>query len=86
MELRADEFAGGFVPRRFERFTGAEIRTWWLDGVCRLVGAHPDTPTATPADDLDLTETTPLVTALALPFVTIDLARHDDGRWRVPHH
>jgi hypothetical protein len=83
LELRADDFAGGFVLRRFEPFTGAEVRTWWRDGVCRLIGAHPDTPTAAPADDLDLTEITPLVKALALPFVTVDLARHDDGRWRV---
>ncbi|HEX6354591.1 ATP-grasp domain-containing protein [Actinophytocola sp.] len=82
LELRADDFAGGFVLRRFESFTGAEVRTWWYGGECRLVGAHPDTPDTTP-DGLDLAEVTPLVTALALPFITVDLVRHDDGRWRV---
>jgi hypothetical protein len=83
LELRADDFAGGFVLRRFEAFAGAEVRTWWRDGVCRLVGAHPDTPDAAPPADLDLAEVTPLVEALALPFVTVDLVRHEDGRWRV---
>ena len=27
-ELRGDEFTGGFVLRRFEKFTSAEARTW----------------------------------------------------------
>ncbi|AGZ41610.1 ATP-grasp domain-containing protein [Actinoplanes friuliensis] len=81
-ELRGDDFTGGFVLRRFETFTGgAEARTWWVDGVCRLVTAHPDTPDTVPPADLH--EVTPLVTALGLPFVTVDLAQRDDGRWRV---
>lgn len=50
--------------------------------MCRLVGAHPDTPDAAPAG-ADLAEVGPLVKALALPFVTVDLARREDGRWRV---
>lgn len=83
LELRAEDFAGGFVLRRFESFTGGEVRTWWRDGVCRFVGAHPDTPDLVPPADVDLSEVTPLVTALALPFVTVDLVRHEDGRWRV---
>jgi hypothetical protein len=82
LELRAEDFTGGFVLRRFEPFTGAEVRTWWRDGECRLVGPHPDTPDAVPAG-LDLAEVTPLVKALALPFVTVDVVRHEDGRWRV---
>lgn len=82
LELRADDFTGGFVLRRFETFTGAEVRTWWRDGTCRLVGAHPDTPDA-PLTEPALDEVTPLVEALALPFVTVDLVRHEDGRWRV---
>jgi ATP-grasp domain, R2K clade family 3 len=82
-QLRVDDFAGGFVLRRFERFVSAEARTWWVDGICRLVGPHPDTPHDDPPADLDLTAIAPLVGALRLPFVTVDLARRDDGAWRV---
>ena len=82
-ELRGDDFVGGFVLRRFEPFTGAEVRTWWIHGACRLVTAHPDTPDQLPPADLDLTAVTPLVQGLRLPFVTADLVRHEDGRWRV---
>lgn len=77
-ELRGDDFAGGFVLRRFESFTGAEVRTWWVGGRCRLVTAHPDTPDERPPGDLDIPPLSP-----SLPFVTIDLARRADGVWRV---
>jgi hypothetical protein len=83
-ELRGDGFTGGFVLRRFERFTGPEVRTWWVGGSCRLVTAHPDTP-----DDLPPADLRPAgvrvagFAALDLPFATVDLARHADGRWRV---
>lgn len=77
-ELRGDEFVGGFVVRAFERFVGAEVRTWWVDGVCRCVTAHPDTPDAPPPDDLELP-----ALDIDLPFATVDLARRDDGVWRV---
>jgi hypothetical protein len=43
--------------------------------------AHPHTSDDTPAD-LDLTGTTPLITKLDLPFVTVDLALRTDERWR----
>ncbi|MGC4812205.1 ATP-grasp domain-containing protein [Micromonospora sp. DT228] len=82
-ELRADDFTGGFVLRAFERFTTAEVRTWWIGGACVLVGAHPDSPDDLPPPGLDLTTLTPLIAALDLPFVTVDLARRDDGIWRV---
>lgn len=82
-ELREDDFVGGFVLRRFERFTSAEVRTWWLDGRCVLVGPHPDTPDRPPTADPDLTTVAPLVAALALPFVTVDLVLREDGVWRV---
>jgi ATP-grasp domain, R2K clade family 3 len=81
--LRDDDFTGGFVLRRFEEFTGAEVRTWWVDGVCRLVGAHPDTPDAKPPAAFDPAAVAPLVAALRLPFVTVDLVRRADGVWRV---
>ncbi|WP_245714600.1 ATP-grasp domain-containing protein [Micromonospora inyonensis] len=82
-ELREDDFVGGFVLRRFERFTSAEVRTWWLGGRCVLVGPHPDTPDRPPVADPDLATVAPLVAALALPFVTVDLAPRYDGVWRV---
>ncbi len=82
-ELRADDFVGGFVLRRFESFTGAEVRTWWVNGACRLVTAHPDTPNDHPPGDLDLTGIAPLIKRLNLPFVTVDLALRADGQWRV---
>jgi hypothetical protein len=82
-QLRGDDLAGGFVVRRYEAFTGAEVRTWWINGTCRLVTAHPDTPNDLPPDHLDLTMLRPAVTALALPFVTVDLARRTDGTWRI---
>jgi hypothetical protein len=82
-ELRDDDFTGGFVLRRFEAFTGAEVRTWWVGGHCRLVTAHPDTAGDQPPAGLDLTGIAPLIDALGLPFVTVDLALRADGRWRV---
>lgn len=82
LELRAEDLVGGLVLRRFERFVSAEARTWWVDGECRLVTAHPDTP-ATPAPSPDLTAVAPLVAALNLPFATVDMALREDGTWRV---
>jgi hypothetical protein len=83
-ELRGDGFTGGFVVRRFERFTGPEVRTWWIGGSCRLVTAHPDTPGDLPPVDLGPADVTVAgFGALDLPFATVDLARHADGRWRV---
>ncbi|MGP4109746.1 ATP-grasp domain-containing protein [Streptomyces sp. 4N509B] len=83
LSLRADDLVGGFVLRRFETFASAEVRTWWWDGTCRLVGPHPDTPDDAPPADLDLAPVEPLVAGLSLPFVTVDLARRTDGTWRV---
>lgn len=82
-ELRDDDFTGGFVLRRFEPFGAAEVRTWWVGGACALVGPHPDTPHDAPPAGLDLSAVAPLAAALALPFVTVDLALRTDGVWRV---
>ncbi|WP_367128435.1 ATP-grasp domain-containing protein [Saccharothrix sp. HUAS TT1] len=79
-ELRDDDATGGFVLRRFEPFTSAEVRTWWVDGACALVGPHPDTPDDV-VDAPDVTAIGPLVRRLR--FVTVDLARRADGAWRV---
>ena len=68
--------------RRFEELTSAEARTWWAGGTCRLITAHPDTP-GDPPPHIDLTPFTPLIRALALPFITADLALRADGTWRV---
>jgi hypothetical protein len=82
-ELRDDEFVGGFVLRRFEPFVSTEIRTWWWNGTCRLIGPHLDTAQAPAPDGLDLSTVAAEVTGLGLSFVTVDLARRDDGQWRV---
>jgi uncharacterized protein YjbJ (UPF0337 family) len=79
-ELRDDDATGGFVLRRYEPFGASELRTWWVDGVCALVGPHPDTPDDV-ADAPDLGQIGPLVRHLR--FVTVDLARREDGAWRV---
>ncbi|MGK5672000.1 ATP-grasp domain-containing protein [Micromonospora sp. URMC 106] len=83
LDLRGDDFVGGFVLRRFERFTTAEVRTWWVDGVCVLVGAHPDSPHDTPPEDFDPRPLGASIGALGLPFVTVDLALRADGVWRI---
>lgn len=89
LELRGDDLAGGLVLRRFERFTGPETRTWWTTGPagtrCALRTPHPDDDAG--AADLvaedDLAAVEPLVRALALPFVTVDVVLRDDGALRV---
>jgi hypothetical protein len=82
-QLRQDDFTGGFVLRRFEDFRSAEVRTWWVNGVCALAGPHPDTPSDGRPADVDLASVGPLVAGLGLPFVTVDLALRADGVWRV---
>ena len=82
-QLRGDDYAGGFVLRRFESFVGAEVRTWWIEGSCRLVTAHPDTPELQPATEFDPSAVEASIRALDLPFVTADFALRDDGQWRI---
>ncbi|MEU5791562.1 ATP-grasp domain-containing protein [Micromonospora purpureochromogenes] len=82
-ELRADDFTGGFVLRRFERFASAEVRTWWVDGKGLLTGPHPDTPDELPVTPVDVSGIAPVIARLGLPFVTADLALRDDGVWRL---
>lgn len=82
-ELRGDDFTGGYVLRRFEPFTGAETRTWWLHGTCQMITAHPDTPDQPPPPDLPTAHLATAIAKLDLPFVTVDLARRTDGQWRV---
>ncbi|MEV4482668.1 ATP-grasp domain-containing protein [Micromonospora coxensis] len=82
-ELRDDDFTGGFVLRRFERFVSAEVRTWWVDGRCVLTGPHPDTPDESPGEPVDIGPLAPVLVRLGLPFVSADLARREDGVWRL---
>jgi len=83
LELRGEDLVGGLVLRRFETFIGAEVRTWWVNGACALVTAHPDTSQNLPPSDVEIAPLTSLVARLGLPFVTVDLARREDGAWRV---
>ena len=83
LELREDDFVGGFVLRRYEDFDTAEARTWWVDGRCVLIGAHPDARNQSSPQDPDLSAVTPVIAGLGLPFVTVDLAHRFDGTWRV---
>jgi hypothetical protein len=83
LELRDDDFVGGLVLRRFERFASTEVRTWWIDGVCVLTGPHPDSPSDSAPVEVDLAPVAPLVGGLGLPFVSVDLALREDGVWRV---
>jgi hypothetical protein len=84
-ELRDDDFTGGYVLRAFEPFASPEVRSWWVDGRCAAVTAHPDTPDDAPPDDVDafLDELAAPVAALDAPFITVDVVRLDGGRWRV---
>jgi hypothetical protein len=83
LELREDDFSGGFVVRRFEDFQGPEVRTWWVDGECRLITAHPDTPDKTPPAQLDIAPLAAAIRTIGSPFLTVDLAMNTSGKWRV---
>ena len=74
---------GGVVVRRFEDFVGAEVRTWWIDGGCALITAHPDHPDAEVSHDVDIDPLALAVAGVGSPFLTVDLARRTDGIWRV---
>lgn len=82
-DIRDDDFAGGFVLRRFETYVSTEARTWWIDGSCALVTAHPDTPDSVPEDYVEPPGLAGAIKAMELPFVTADLAQRDDGAWRL---
>ncbi|MEU5212872.1 GNAT family N-acetyltransferase [Streptomyces sp. NPDC020742] len=81
--LQEEFLTGGVVLRAFEDFDRSvgEARVWWVDGEPVLTGPHPDTPELRPVPDL--TQVAPAVRECGLRFVTTDLARRDDGVWRV---
>jgi len=82
VELRDEFFDGGFVVRRFEEYQPGECRTWWIDGECALVTAHPDTP-ETPGPVVDIGEL-PRLNPPPSSFFTMDIAREQgSGRLRI---
>ncbi len=83
VELRGEAFNGGFVVRRYEEFVGAEVRTWWVDGVVALTTAHPDSPTELPESFEVPAGVVDAIAGLGLPFVTVDFVRRRDGTWRI---
>lgn len=83
LELRGGDLVGGLVVRAFEVYQPGEVRSWWVAGRCAAVTAHPDTPLSAVPDDLSTDAFLGSVQRLASPFVTVDLARRGDGRWRV---
>lgn len=83
MALQGDALAGGIVVREYERFDGSgEARVWWVDGEPAVVGPHPDTPDVEP-EPPDYEAVASAVRSLGCRFITTDLARREDGRWRV---
>lgn len=81
--IRGDDFTGGFVIRRFEEYVSAEVRTWWIDGRCRLATAHPDTPDTLPVDVVVPANLETAINGLGLRFATADLVLRADGTWRL---
>lgn len=83
LELRSEDLVGGVVVRAFEEYEPHEVRTWWVNGECAIVSAHPDSPDQAPHAMSDVSDLRASVLALGSPFVTVDLARRSDGRLRV---
>jgi hypothetical protein len=72
LELRDDDLVGGIVVRSFEEYQPGEVRSWWVDGQCVALSAHPDTPEDTPAQDVVVDPFVGAVRELQAPFVTVD--------------
>jgi hypothetical protein len=68
--------------RQFEDFQSPEMRSWWVDGQCLMIGAHPDRPKQT-RDISSLEEIADAVQQLDNRFVSVDLAYRRDGLLRV---
>ncbi|MEV0199558.1 ATP-grasp domain-containing protein [Nonomuraea sp. NPDC050691] len=83
VELQGDDLAGGLVIRGFERFNGPEARVWWVDGEPVFAGPHPDQADEPVERPDGLRGVREAVRDLGERFVTTDLARREDGVWRV---
>lgn len=77
---------GGIVVRAFEDFNKelGEARIWWVDFAPVLITPHPDHPELMPTVSSDfLSELTESVRLLGNPFITTDIAVHQNGSMRV---
>ncbi|GIN02315.1 hypothetical protein Pve01_39730 [Planomonospora venezuelensis] len=83
VELQGEDLTGGLAIRRFERFTGAQLRVWWVDGEAVFAGPHPDSPDGAAERPEAMDEVREAVQNLGARFVTTDLVRRADGAWRV---
>ncbi|NUW39103.1 ATP-grasp domain-containing protein [Nonomuraea rhodomycinica] len=83
VELQGADLVGGLVIRGFERFTGPEVRVWWVDGAPVFTGPHPDHAGEPVERPTGLRAVREAVRDLGERFVTTDLARREDGVWRV---
>jgi hypothetical protein len=83
LEVRAEDLVGSLVIREWEDYETAEVRSWWVGDQLALITAHPDNQDLKVAIP-HLEFLVPAVTALACPFITVDLARRSDrSSWRV---
>jgi hypothetical protein len=83
LELRDEDLVGGLVVRSFEQYRPGEVRSWWVDGHCAVLSAHPDTPERQPPAGLDVSPFAEAMASVRSPFVVVDLAQTTAGQWRV---
>lgn len=77
---------GGIVVREFEDFNKAlgEARIWWVDFSPVLITPHPDNPELSPEiPHVFLDSIAESVKKLGNPFITTDVAMHQNGSLRV---
>lgn len=83
VEERGEAFEGGLILREYvPDLTGAEVRSWWVDGELKLVSSHPDFPVTT--EDLvnvDASQIESAMGELDVVFATADFAEREDGSW-----
>jgi hypothetical protein len=84
-EVQEDRLIGGIVLREFESLKALELRSWWMNGECKLLTPHPDEKELLSDDSLleFIAELKPLVNSLGVHFISIDLALTTDNKWRV---
>jgi len=89
-ELRGSDATGGFVLRRHVALRRPELRTWWVNGRCVLVGPHPDEGSNAQVESVRdprlgefLDRVAASVTKLGLSFATVDVASDGDRWWLV---
>jgi hypothetical protein len=83
LELRDEDLVGGLVVPSFEQYQPGEVRSWWVNGQCAVLSAHPDTPELKPRAGVDVRPLAEAVASVRSPFVVVDLAQATTGQWRV---